>query len=491
MSRGLGAAILALLISGCSLAGDVTPPPALATAQMAAPAHPITSAPLIPPATQPDLVAGAMIYADKCAACHGPEGLGDGELADGLAFAPAPVGDPEFAREANPLEWYRAVTIGNLDRLMPGFRSLTDQQRWDVVGYALSLGAGAPQAGESEVPEPSLQLGTVTGRISNGSAGATLPADLEISLFGYDGDQEVVKETTALGNDGFFTFEGLEVVPGRLFFTTVYHDGMTYRSDVAHVSSSGSAIKLPITIYETSNDPSALRVERLHLILDFSAEDLLSVLELWVLANDSDRVLTTPLQIALPEGASNLTFENGSIGGRFEITDDGFVDLEPIPPGSGIDHLVFGFNLPISRTTQFDQLMRHPVDAVDVLIPPDGPRVTGLQDRGLQEFGGLRMQSFAEGKLAADERLSFRVSAPITPPPIATIFGAGALVISTLIAARFWVGARRSPQDEDWVAAIARLDDEYEAGELSESEWKRQREKLKRLALDQMEGSDD
>jgi mono/diheme cytochrome c family protein len=463
---------------------------------MAAPAEPPTPAPLIPPATRPDIAAGAVIYAEKCAACHGPQGLGDGELADGLAFAPTPLGDPEFVSKADPLDWYRAVTIGNLDRLMPGFASLTDQQRWDVVGYAFSLSATSAKGDESELasqPEPDLQLGTVTGRISNGSAGAPLPVDLEISLFGYDGDQEVVKETTTLGSDGSFKFEGLEHVPGRLFFTTVFHDGLTYRSEVAHGASDGSALEMPITIYETTNDSSVLRVERLHLIFDFPTEDILSVLELWVLANDSDRVLTTPLQVALPEGASNLSFEDGSIGGRFEITSDGFVDLEPIPPGSGIDHLVFGFNLPISRTTQFDQLMRHPVDAVTVLIPPDGPRVTGLQDRGVQDIGGLRMQSFAERRLAAEEMLSFRVSAPPSGSGASApmFVGAGALVIATLVAARFWVVAWRSPRDEDWVEAIAHLDDDYEAGELSEREWRRKRDRLKRQALDQMEGSDD
>ncbi|MBK8782804.1 MAG: hypothetical protein IPO22_13575 [Anaerolineales bacterium] len=31
------------------------------------------------------------------------------------------------------------VTQGNLDRFMPPFLSLSDQQRWDVVSYALTL----------------------------------------------------------------------------------------------------------------------------------------------------------------------------------------------------------------------------------------------------------------------------------------------------------------------------------------------------------------
>ncbi len=508
MNRGLVPAtlIVGLLIGGCSLAGDVTPPPALATAQMAAPAKAPTPAPITPPNTQPDIAAGALIYAEKCAACHGPEGLGDGELADGLAFAPAPLGDPEFAQAADPIEWYRAVTIGNLDRLMPGFVSLTDQQRWDVVGYALSLGSQEVAAAVEDQQqsdslsendlEPDLQPGSVTGKIANGSAGASLPANLEVTLLGYDGDQEVVRLAATPESDGSFRFEDLEYVPGRLFFSMLVHEGLTYRSDVVHAAADGSAVDLPITIFETSNDPSALRVERLHVIVDFPAEDLIRVLELWVLANDSDRVLITPLQVALPDGATNLSFEDGTLGGRYEITEDGFVDLEPIPPGAGIDHLVFGFDLPIDRSADFEQQMLHPVDAVTVLLPADGPRISGLLDRGVQDVAGMRMQSFTTGALSPDEPLSFRVSAPSTSssPPIGAIVGVGALVIAALVAARVWLGARRTPQvigQQDLVAAIADLDDDYEAGEISESNWRKQRDRLKRQALDQMAGSDD
>jgi len=499
LNRGLGPAILAagLLIGGCSLAGDITPPAALATAQMAAVAKPPTAAPLIPPSTQPNLEAGAVIYAEKCAACHGLQGLGDGELAEGLAFAPAPLGDPEFARQADPGEWYSTVTIGNLNRLMPGFVSLTDQQRWDVVGYALGLSESLlplNAAEESRPSEAELEAGIVVGRVSNGSQGGLLPADRKVSLFGYDGDQEVVNETTSLNNDGSFRIEGLEYAPGRLFFATVVHDGLTYRSDVAHVTSDEITLELPITVYEAAEDLSALRVERLHLILDFTAEDKLAVLEVWVLANDSDRVITTPIQIALPEGASNLTFERGSLGGRFEITRDGFADREPLPPGSGPEPLVFGFDLPVSRSTKFEQPMRHPVEAVNVFTPADGPRVTGLEDRGIQDIGGLRMRSYAEGSLAAEELLSFQVSAPSFGSGISTaeIVGAGTLVIAGLLAARLWVGGRsRKLAGEDLLREIARLDDKYEAGQLSERTWRRRRGPLKRQALDQMRKADD
>jgi mono/diheme cytochrome c family protein len=67
--------------------------------------------------------------------------MGSGPLAGNLPEdnQPSPLGDPEFARAALPSEWYRIVTVGEMDRFMPGFSSLTDSERWDIVVYTLSL----------------------------------------------------------------------------------------------------------------------------------------------------------------------------------------------------------------------------------------------------------------------------------------------------------------------------------------------------------------
>jgi hypothetical protein len=48
-------------------------------------------------------------------------------------------GLPEVARPASPAQWYTTVTRGNMDRFMPPFASLNDQERWDVVAYAMTL----------------------------------------------------------------------------------------------------------------------------------------------------------------------------------------------------------------------------------------------------------------------------------------------------------------------------------------------------------------
>ncbi|MEW5938946.1 MAG: c-type cytochrome [Chloroflexota bacterium] len=128
-------ALAALLLAACSLslAEDVTPPP-----NYVSPTPPPTLGPLFPPEA-PSVERGAAIYADKCAPCHGPAGMGDGPDGKQLPVPVPALGLPQFYRPASPADWYGKVTRGNLERFMPPFSSLTEQERWDVVAYARSL----------------------------------------------------------------------------------------------------------------------------------------------------------------------------------------------------------------------------------------------------------------------------------------------------------------------------------------------------------------
>jgi mono/diheme cytochrome c family protein len=132
--------LAALLISACSfsLAEDVTPPPGAEPPQEAQPAVTSVTGPLYP-VVAPNSAAGASIFAEKCAPCHGDTGLGDGSRASQLSVPVPALADPQVAHSSTPAEWFLIVTQGNLERFMPPFSSLTDRQRWDVVSYAFSL----------------------------------------------------------------------------------------------------------------------------------------------------------------------------------------------------------------------------------------------------------------------------------------------------------------------------------------------------------------
>lgn len=135
-----------VLLSACNftLARDVTPPPGYV-----APTPVPTQGPLFP-AQAPNLQMGAVIYAEKCAPCHGATGLGDGPQAAQLPVPVAALGLPEVASNASPADWYLTVTLGNMEKFMPPFASLNEQERWDVVAYAQSLSSTPEQISQGE-----------------------------------------------------------------------------------------------------------------------------------------------------------------------------------------------------------------------------------------------------------------------------------------------------------------------------------------------------
>jgi mono/diheme cytochrome c family protein len=141
---------IAILLSACNmtLAQDVTPPPGVVQQAQAQPTH----GPAFP-AQAPDLQNGAAIYAEKCAACHGESGQADGVMSEQLTAQGAKVpalGSAAVAEEAAPADWFLTVTLGNMEKLMPPFNSLSDQERWDVVAYAISLSTTPGQVSQGK-----------------------------------------------------------------------------------------------------------------------------------------------------------------------------------------------------------------------------------------------------------------------------------------------------------------------------------------------------
>jgi|GEM_PF-1107419 len=96
------------------------------------------------PLQPPDAVAGAALFADRCAACHGINGDGNGPQAPTLRAQGKVVANLvnlTRARSVKPTEWHQIITNGRIENLMPPFgQSLSAQQRWDVQAYMWALG---------------------------------------------------------------------------------------------------------------------------------------------------------------------------------------------------------------------------------------------------------------------------------------------------------------------------------------------------------------
>ncbi len=90
-----------------------------------------------------DVTAGKALYAKNCAVCHGPTGLGTGNIAP-LAHGPA--------QTAKPGEVFWFITKGDLPNGMPAWSALPEKDRWQIVSFVKTLPtAAAPASAAAEV----------------------------------------------------------------------------------------------------------------------------------------------------------------------------------------------------------------------------------------------------------------------------------------------------------------------------------------------------
>jgi mono/diheme cytochrome c family protein len=127
--------IFTFLFTACnfSLAEDVTPPPGYTSPT---PAQDIG---ILFPDEPPSPARGARFYTESCAPCHGDDGLGNGPMAASMPVAVPAISLREISSHIIPATWYKAITIGNLERGMPPFSAHSSQSRWDVLAYTYTL----------------------------------------------------------------------------------------------------------------------------------------------------------------------------------------------------------------------------------------------------------------------------------------------------------------------------------------------------------------
>jgi putative copper export protein/mono/diheme cytochrome c family protein len=119
----------------------------LALPPLAIDAYPLTYRRPAVAYTATSIATGSVLYAEHCAACHGPRGAGDGMAGFRLPRPPADLRAPHTLHHtAGDLYWW--ISEGIAAAGMPGFSGrLTEDERWDLVNYVRALAAAAQTHG--------------------------------------------------------------------------------------------------------------------------------------------------------------------------------------------------------------------------------------------------------------------------------------------------------------------------------------------------------
>jgi high-affinity iron transporter len=152
------------------------------------------------PSHPPSWVRGAAVYQEQCAACHGPQGRGDGPKAAHLEGPhPASLADREAMSTVSPVDVYRKLTIGVAGTAMPQFEeTLSPEDRWAVATYVATLRAdeGTVREGEGQYAAACASCHGATGG-GDGTLAAALsvrpPALHDLAVQGRFSDRELAE----------------------------------------------------------------------------------------------------------------------------------------------------------------------------------------------------------------------------------------------------------------------------------------------------------
>jgi hypothetical protein len=253
-------------------------------------------------------------------------------------------------------------------------------------------------------------------------------------------------------------------------------------------------------------DSSTIVVTQLHVFVARS-EGGLGIGEYYLLSNTGEQTyegLEDPqtrervtVRFTLPQGAQDLRFDGPGLGERFVEVEGGFADTEPIPPGTATVEVFFTYELPYREGVQVERTFKVGVTSVVLVTAEEG---WALDGRGIASAGVLDTQmgpalSYTAGPLGIGEPLVFGVVADQPSPAVAPETSAvrntarevsiGLVTMAVALAVVYLLWRSPSPgpipgRARRGVEIIARLDADFEAGQVAESKYRRDRAMYKR-----------
>lgn len=467
------------------------------------------------------VAAGEDLYGLSCANCHGPGGAGDGPDAEGDLpnFA-----DQEYAMALSPEAWLAGWQAAHPE--IGGDWPL-DQQR-QVLDYIRTFTI-LPVWDSGYRPGP----GVIRGTVAQGTPGGPVPDQVEVRLDGYVDFQPVAAFTTTVDASGVFTFTDLAADESVIYLASLGYDGINYTSPMLRLTADAPLTDTTMSVFETTDDPTGIRVDRVHWIVDYQPGALL-VGQILAYGSSSDRTFVgrhvegvdVPVTVSfqLPQGAQEVTLDNGALGDRFRQVGDLIYDTAPLVPGEATKQIIVRYAIPFPETSvQFGQLFAYPVGMINLLVVNTvglEATVSGLEGGTAQDFEGqsylvwqsvdLPAESAVQIALnglpapgTADPRAASGSASPGQPAAVQTAAGftpwmawtMGGLALLTLAGVLGWAwqngrvqtrtrGQDPSVQREELIRRIAELDDRLAQGQIDPGQWQTQRAKLKARLLE-------
>lgn len=385
-----------------------------------------------------------------------------------------------------------------------------------IAFYILIFSPVAAQGTPTATTDPitTAPRGTVSGKVTNGTAASPSPANISVTLLINHNNATVQHMDTQTAADGSFEFKDVPIVKGYEYVAAALYRDRIFNSGFQYGKSESTTIDLPIIIYELTEDSSVLSISssEAQLIADNGTLEVRQVIHF---KNSSDRMYTTSkdlgdgrfgsVLISLPPGAQVVTLDNQS---RYIVSTKDFtvLDTSPVLPGD-VHNIILSYIIPYDGTAALiEQQMNYPFEGQarllvaqnNLQIKSDQMPSTGNQmvnDTQYKRFGGdlklkagdvirYEVSGVTTSNLSASNSSTAKVTATGGSNTILFILIAliGIGILAAILAVVLRQQQNRPIQSGQLIDAltkqIALLDQKHASGELPHDLWHQQRRPL-------------
>lgn len=361
-------------------------------------------------------------------------------------------------------------------------------------------------------PSPDATM-AISGTVVDGTAGSKLPSNLKVFLEATDANQRPLpEESTSADPSGKFTFDQAPAGASS-YVVAAEFSGVRYTAPVELKSGAASPVKL--NVYEPTTSDAGLKLTNAYWVFASidAANQQVTVLETLTLLNPGDHtyvgdhrgdpgstapgILPRTVRLPLPQGASDFAPASGLDPRAMLPMANGFVDTDPVTPGT--HQIVYHYRMAFADGgVEILKSLPYPADHLIFLAPDQGLNLQSdrLGNGGTTQIDGKTYVVLGADNVPANQDVTVDVLGLPNPPTsrlspeTLRLVAIGAIL--PLLLAALALGIRASTRDRRDVAserhallaAIARLDDLHQSGQLDQRPYAAERERQKQaLAL--------
>lgn len=344
---------------------------------------------------------------------------------------------------------------------------------------------------------PDAATGTITGTVENFTGGRRPVAGIDVKLTAYVNGAEADWKTSTTDARGRFTFT-VPAAADRTYVANIKYKGGDYDSEPQRFAAGETRKQVAMRLYEPTTDAGVLRVNVHHVIIEVG-DGMIQVAELMVFTNPTDRTYVgaveradgkrETLRLSIPAGVGDVQYLEGLMDCCVFKTEDGLVDTMDVKPG--MREIAYSYLVPARRgAAAVIRRLDYPTERVEVF----GNAAAHMTAEPLAAMPAVQTDQgtyarFSAASLAAGTAVTVNLTG-LPQRGTSTRRVAAAAFAGIIAAALAYPLLRRRPgakglretrqgqpagTRDSLIAAVAALDDRFDAGGLAEAEYHRLR----------------